>query len=95
MVCAENFLIYRNGEQPEVRAVIPRRTALSGDRGVLITAATTFRQKSGFHIFVQVRGTAGWLGGRGSRLIFWEAGGIRLQAAALAAATGAAGRSSP
>lgn len=60
MVCAENFLIYRSGEgQEEVRAVIPRRTGLSPERGVLITAATTFRQKSGFHIFVQVGGRPG------------------------------------
>jgi splicing factor 3B subunit 3 len=59
-VCAENFLIYRNLEHPEVRAVIPRRTALSGERGVLITAFTTFRQKSNIYIFVQVRQAGGW-----------------------------------
>jgi splicing factor 3B subunit 3 len=55
LVCAENFLIYKNVDHPEVRAVIPRRTSLSGERGVLITASTAFKQKAGFYIFVQVR----------------------------------------
>lgn len=53
IVCAENFLIYKDVDHPEVRAVIPRRTSLSGDRGVLITAYTSFRQKSNIYIFVQ------------------------------------------
>ena len=53
-MCAENFLIYKDVDHPEVRAVIPRRTSLSGDRGVLITAYTSFRQKSNIYIFVQV-----------------------------------------
>ena len=58
-MCAENFLIYKNVDHPEVRAVIPRRTSLSGERGVLITASTAFKQKAGFYIFVQVRRLAG------------------------------------
>ena len=64
LVCAENFLIYKNVDHPEVRAVIPRRTSLSGERGVLITASTAFKQKAGFYIFVQVRRAAGGEGGR-------------------------------
>ncbi|PSC75527.1 splicing factor 3B subunit 3-like [Micractinium conductrix] len=53
IVCAENFLIYRAPDHPEVKALIPRRTTLSAERGVLIIAATQFKQKSGFYIFVQ------------------------------------------
>lgn len=52
-MCAENFLLYRAEGHPEVRAVIPRRTALSGERGVLITAACQMKIKTGFFIFVQ------------------------------------------
>lgn len=53
-MCAENFLIYKNVDHAEVRAVIPRRSSLSGERGVLITAYTSFRQKQTIYIFVQV-----------------------------------------
>ena len=59
IVCCENFLIYRDVDHPEVRAVIPRRSKLSPDRGVLITASTTFKQKGVIYIFVQVGGWAG------------------------------------
>jgi splicing factor 3B subunit 3 len=53
IVCAENFLIYKNVDHPEVRAVIPRRSNLSAERGVLITAATSFKQKNNIYIFLQ------------------------------------------
>ena len=36
LICAENFIIYKNEEHEDVRAVIPRRSSLSADRGVLI-----------------------------------------------------------
>lgn len=52
-MCAENFLLYRAEGHPEVRAVIPRRTSLSGERGVLLTAACQMKTKAGFFIFVQ------------------------------------------
>ena len=41
---------------PQVRAVIPRRSNLSAERGVLITAATSFKQKNNIYIFLQVGG---------------------------------------
>lgn len=44
---------------PQVRVVIPRRTSLSGERGVLITAATSFKQKNNIYIFLQVGRCAG------------------------------------
>lgn len=53
LVCCENFVLFRNADHPELRAVIPRRSNLSGDRSVLITAAAMFKQKSRFFIFVQ------------------------------------------
>lgn len=53
IVCCENFLLYRNMEHPELRAVIPRRTDLPGDRSVLITTVAMLKQKSRFFIFVQ------------------------------------------
>ena len=70
IVCCENFLIYRDVDHPEVRAVIPRRSKLSPDRGVLITASTTFKQKGVIYIFVQV-GVAGWVAG-------WLGGGLEV-----------------
>lgn len=50
---------------PQVKALIPRRTTLSAERGVLIIAATQFKQKSGFYIFVQVGCTAQRGGAKG------------------------------
>ncbi|XP_073010417.1 spliceosome-associated protein 130 A [Typha latifolia] len=53
LVCAENFIIYRNQGHPEVRAVIPRRADLPAERGVLIVSAATHRQKSMFFFLLQ------------------------------------------
>ncbi|MCO5600362.1 hypothetical protein L7F22_054473 [Adiantum nelumboides] len=53
LVCAENFVIYKNQQHPEVRAVIPRRGDLPAERGVLIVAAGTLRQKSMFFFLLQ------------------------------------------
>ncbi len=36
LVLAENFVLYRNQDHPEIRAVIPRRLDLPPDRGVLL-----------------------------------------------------------
>ena len=55
LVCCENFVLYRGEDTPEeLRVVIPRRTSLPGDRGVLITAHTMHKQKSGFFFLLQV-----------------------------------------
>ncbi|KAH7296253.1 hypothetical protein KP509_26G015800 [Ceratopteris richardii] len=53
LVCAENFVIYKNQQHPEVRAVIPRRGDLPAERGVLIVSAGTLRQKSMFFFLLQ------------------------------------------
>lgn len=53
LVCAENFVIYKNQHHPEVRAVIPRRADLPGERGVLIVSAGTLRQKTMFFFLLQ------------------------------------------
>ena len=42
-------------DHPEIRAVIPRRTSLLVDRGVLIVSFATHKQKSLFFFLVQVR----------------------------------------
>lgn len=55
LICAENFVIYKNQDHPDVRAVLPRRSSLANDRGVLIIATATHRTKSEFFIFVQVQ----------------------------------------
>ncbi|XP_039146253.1 spliceosome-associated protein 130 A [Dioscorea cayenensis subsp. rotundata] len=53
LVCAENFVIYKNHGHPDVRAVIPRRADLHTDRGVLIVSAAMHRQKSMFFFLLQ------------------------------------------
>eukprot|EP00879_Flechtneria_rotunda_P026322 GHRR01028059.1.p1 GENE.GHRR01028059.1~~GHRR01028059.1.p1 ORF type:complete len:429 (+),score=125.84 GHRR01028059.1:208-1494(+) len=46
LLCAENFLIYRHQGHEEVRAVLPRREDLSGDRGVLIVSYASHKKKA-------------------------------------------------
>ncbi|MCL7031685.1 hypothetical protein MKW94_020992 [Papaver nudicaule] len=53
LVCAENFVIYKNQGHPDVRAVIPRRADLPAERGVLIVSASMHRQKSMFFFLLQ------------------------------------------
>ncbi|GMH39601.1 hypothetical protein BSKO_07499 [Bryopsis sp. KO-2023] len=54
LVCAENFIMYRNMESPEeVRAVIPRRSDLPADRGVLIVTYAMHKRKNMFFFLVQ------------------------------------------
>ncbi|KAF2295939.1 hypothetical protein GH714_035240 [Hevea brasiliensis] len=53
LVCAENFVIYKNEGHPDVRAVIPRRADLPAERGVLIVSAATHKQKSMFFFLLQ------------------------------------------
>lgn len=54
LICSENFIIYKNEDHEDVRAVIPRRSDLSSDRGVLITSYATHKQKALIYFFVQV-----------------------------------------
>ncbi|KAF5187930.1 Splicing factor 3b subunit [Thalictrum thalictroides] len=53
LVCAENFVIYKNQGHPDVRAVIPRRADLPTERGVLIVSAATHRHKTSFFFLLQ------------------------------------------
>ncbi|XP_065872251.1 spliceosome-associated protein 130 A [Euphorbia lathyris] len=53
LVCAENFVIYKNEGHPDVRAVIPRRADLPAERGVLIVSVATHRQRSIFFFLLQ------------------------------------------
>ncbi|CEF98342.1 Cleavage/polyadenylation specificity factor, A subunit, C-terminal [Ostreococcus tauri] len=53
LVCCENFIIYRHQDHEEVRAVIPRRTSLPGDRGVLIVSSAGHKSKKSFFFLAQ------------------------------------------
>ena len=55
LVCAENFVIYKNQGHPDVRAVIPRRADLPAERGVLIVSTATHRQKAMFFFLLQTK----------------------------------------
>lgn len=48
-------MIYKNQDHPDVRAVLPRRSTLATDRGVLIVAHATHKLKAFFFILIQVR----------------------------------------
>lgn len=47
--------IYKNMDHADVRAVLPRRTTLASDRGVLCVAHATHKLKAMFFVLVQVR----------------------------------------
>eukprot|EP00238_Polyblepharides_amylifera_P001957 CAMPEP_0196584476 /NCGR_PEP_ID=MMETSP1081-20130531/47156_1 /TAXON_ID=36882 /ORGANISM="Pyramimonas amylifera, Strain CCMP720" /LENGTH=1211 /DNA_ID=CAMNT_0041905687 /DNA_START=221 /DNA_END=3856 /DNA_ORIENTATION=- len=53
LVCAENFLIYKKENHPDVRVVIPRRADLPGDRGVLLVCHATHKLKNMFFFLLQ------------------------------------------
>ncbi|CAJ2631057.1 unnamed protein product [Trifolium pratense] len=53
LVCAENFVIYKNQGHPDVRAVIPRRADLPAERGVLIVSAAMHKLKNMFFFLLQ------------------------------------------
>jgi splicing factor 3B subunit 3 len=54
LVCSENFIIYKNQDHEDVRAVIPRRSDLLADRGVLIVCYATHKKKAYSFFLVQV-----------------------------------------
>ena len=53
LICAENFIIYKNQNHPEIRAMIPRRSNLPKERGVLLVSHASHKQKSMFFFLVQ------------------------------------------
>ena len=53
IVCCENFLVYRAEKHEEIRCVIPRRTSLDAERGVLIASFASHRSKNGFFFIAQ------------------------------------------
>jgi splicing factor 3B subunit 3 len=52
LVCAENFVTYKNQNQGDVRAVIPRRQDLPPHRGVTIVSAATHKAQKGLFFFL-------------------------------------------
>ena len=53
LVCAEGWVSYRKPDHAEVRAPLPRREDMTGERGLLIVAAATHRQKGLFFFLLQ------------------------------------------
>ena len=56
IVCAENYLIYKNfGDQPDIRFPIPRRRNDLDDpeRGMIIVATATHKTRSMFFFLIQ------------------------------------------
>lgn len=53
LVCAENFVIYKDQNHKEVRAMIPRRRDLPKERGTLIVSFATHKQKTMFFFLLQ------------------------------------------
>jgi splicing factor 3B subunit 3 len=53
LVCAENYIYYRNQGHPVVRAALPRRADSSTDRGLLVVAAATHRLRDVFFVLLQ------------------------------------------
>lgn len=71
LVCSENFIIYKNQDHADVRAVIPRRSDLLADRGVLIVCYATHKKKAYSFFLVQVS-AAGWTVTHPASLLFPE-----------------------
>ena len=56
IVCAENYLLYKNfGDQPDIRFPIPRRRNDLDDpeRGMIIVASATHKTRSMFFFLLQ------------------------------------------
>ena len=53
LICGENWVAYKHQGHDEVRAPLPRRADFPADRGLLITAAATHRQRGLFFFLLQ------------------------------------------
>jgi hypothetical protein len=53
LICAENYIYWKNQTHPEVAAAIPRRQHFPKDATVLITASATFKRKSTLFFLLQ------------------------------------------
>jgi len=53
IVCAENWVIWQNLDQDEVRAPIPRRAGTPDEKGLLITSYTMHKSKNLFFFLLQ------------------------------------------
>eukprot|EP01047_Picozoa_sp_COSAG01_P019033 COSAG01_NODE_1046_length_11949_cov_4.662700_2_plen_984_part_00 len=53
LVCSENWIVYKNMGHPDRRAPTPRRAGLPGERGTLIVASATHKQKGMFFFLAQ------------------------------------------
>jgi splicing factor 3B subunit 3 len=53
LVCSEDYVSWRQMDQPEVRVALPRRMGAALARGQLVTAFATYRQKKSFFFLLQ------------------------------------------
>eukprot|EP00492_Amphilonche_elongata_P001116 TRINITY_DN1672_c0_g1_i1.p1 TRINITY_DN1672_c0_g1~~TRINITY_DN1672_c0_g1_i1.p1 ORF type:complete len:150 (+),score=37.34 TRINITY_DN1672_c0_g1_i1:62-511(+) len=53
LVCAENWIIWQNIDQDEVRAPIPRRAGTPDEKGLLITSYAVHKSRDLFFFLVQ------------------------------------------
>jgi len=53
LVVGENWVAYKHSSHPEIRSPLPRRAALPSERGVLVVAAATHKQKDLFFFLLQ------------------------------------------
>mmetsp|Transcript_24270 Transcript_24270/g.47531 ORF Transcript_24270/g.47531 Transcript_24270/m.47531 type:complete len:1062 (+) Transcript_24270:1-3186(+) len=53
LVCAENYVIYKDIDHDDVKVPIPRRMGTPTDKGILIVTAATHKQKNLFFFLVQ------------------------------------------
>lgn len=53
LICGENWVCYKNQGHPEVRTALPRRKDMPMERGLLITSATTHKQRGLFFFLLQ------------------------------------------
>lgn len=53
LVCAENWIIYKNQGHDDVKAMIPRRFGMADDKGILPVCTATHVQKKMFFFLIQ------------------------------------------
>ena len=53
LVCSENFVVFKDQGQEDVRCALPRRRDLQSDHGLLIISSTVHKQRDLFFILLQ------------------------------------------
>lgn len=53
LICAENWILYKNMDHETIRTPIPRRSDMPDERGLLIVSAATYKSKDFFFFLLQ------------------------------------------